>query len=294
MGHTSYCVEDRLMRSASLGYHTKSVDEIFTQQKERRIHDSMSPRNIDKRECRDSENHPNTVPIILALDTTGSMGSIPHELVKDGLPTLMGDLTQNGVEDASLLFLGVGDHECDSGPLQVGQFESGDKELDLWLTRTWIEGGGGGNAGESYLLAWYLAANHTVTDALEKRNKKGFLFTCGDEPCLKNLPKSVIKEIMGDTARGQIATAEELLAEAQKTYNVYHLHVLQGSAGTRSLSYWKELLGQNCIEVNNYKEIPKIIAKIVKDNVDNTTSVKSTKASFKKEKEKTKESEEML
>jgi hypothetical protein len=294
MGHSTYSCDDRLARSADLGYHTKSVADIFTQQKERKIHDSMSPRNIDKRECRDSEAHPNTVPIILQLDLTGSMGSIPHDLIKDGLPTLMGDLVQNGVPDASLLFLGVGDHECDSYPLQVGQFESGDAELDMWLTRTYIEGGGGGNAGESYLLSWYFAANHTVTDSFEKRNKKGFLFTIGDEPCLNNLPKSAKTEIMGDTARGQVTTAEELLKESQKTYNVYHLHVLQGSAGIRSLNYWKELLGQNCIEISDYREIAKTVAKIVKDNVDSSVKVPNKRKENKKEEATTSELAEML
>lgn len=268
MGYTTYSTTDRRMRSESLGYYTRSRDEIFSQSKLHRVHDSMNPNGVDVRECRDSEKHPNALPIILALDHTGSMGHIPHELVKDGLPTLMGGLTQHGVPDASLLFLGIGDHEVDEWPLQIGQFESGDEELDMWLTRTYLEGGGGSNAGESYLLAWYFAANHTVADHFEKRKQKGFLFTVGDEPCLTSLPKSALKEIMGDTAKGQSAFSDkQLLKEAQKNYNVFHLHILQGSAGRRSLNYWKELLGQNCIPVENYEDVAKIISKTVKSNL---------------------------
>jgi hypothetical protein len=71
-----------------------------------------------------------------------------------------------------------------------------------------------GNAGESYLLAWYFAAFHTRTDAFEKRNQKGILFTVGDEPCLKVLPASAIREIMGTGQ--QTYTHYELLEEAQK------------------------------------------------------------------------------
>ena len=108
----------------------------------------------------------------------------------------MGGLIQNGIPDPTLLFLAIGDHECDKSPLQVGQFESGDPELDLWLTRTWLEKGGGGNAGESYLLAHYFAAYHTDIDAYNKRGKRGFLFTVGDEPGLTSLPGRVIDEIM--------------------------------------------------------------------------------------------------
>lgn len=267
MGGGTYCFSERTARARTFGYHTKSADEIFTQSKERRAHDSMSPKGVTVRECRDSVEHPNVVPVLLALDLTGSMGAIPHDLVKDGLPTLMGNIIQSGV-DPALLFVGVGDNECDHYPLQVGQFEASDEALDMWLTRTYIEGGGGGNTGESYFLAWYFAAHHTVTDAFEKRGKKGFLFTIGDEPCLNNFSMSARKEIMGETAKGQATTAKELLEEAQQTYNVYHLHVMQGSAGRRSYGYWKDLLGQNCIKIEDYRDIPKVIAKIVSDNSD--------------------------
>lgn len=143
MGYTSYCADVREVRASSLCYASAPVDVTFKQQRERKIHDSMSPQGIVVRECRDSDVHPNTIPIILTLDVTGSMGAIPRQLIADGLPTMMGTLIQNGVPDASLMFMAIGDHECDRFPLQVGQFESGDEELDMWLTRTYLEGGGG-------------------------------------------------------------------------------------------------------------------------------------------------------
>ena len=86
------------------------------------------------------------------------------------------------------MFGAIGDHECDSCPLQVGQFESGDVELDMWLTRTFLEKGGGGNNGESYGLAWFMANNFIRTDAKDKRQQKGFVLTIGDEPVLHNYP----------------------------------------------------------------------------------------------------------
>lgn len=147
MGSSVYNSELRSERAFSLGYHTKTTNEIFEQNKLRRIHESMEPKKALIRESRDSETHPNSVPIIIALDVTGSMGKIPHHLVKDGLPTLMSGIIQNGIPDPQVLFLAVGDVTCDHHPLQVGQFESGDEELDMWLTRTYLEGGGGGNDG---------------------------------------------------------------------------------------------------------------------------------------------------
>lgn len=263
MGGTRYDLGARLNRAAAAGYGKKSASEIFTQNSLRKAHESMNPNGITFREARDSSVHPNTVPIILGLDVTGSMGHIPYELIKDGLPKLMGGIIQGGVPDPALLFLGIGDHECDSFPLQAGQFESGDEELDMWLTRTYIEGGGGGNGGESYLLAWYFAAFHTKTDAFEKRGQKGLLFTVGDEPNLGTLPASAIKEIMG--AGQQTYTHLELLQEAQKRYEVYHISVLHSDQAVKANVAWKELLGQNCLSIEDHREIPNIITKIICD-----------------------------
>lgn len=262
MGNSSYSFTDRATRATTSGYHTKSTDEIFEQNKKRRIHETMDPKGIKLREARDSSAHPHTVPIILSLDVTGSMGKIPHYLVKEGLPHMMQGIIDNGTPDPALLFLAVGDSTVDSYPLQVGQFESGDQELDQWLTRTYLEGGGGGNQGESYLLAWYFAAYHTVTDAWEKRREKGFLFTIGDEPCLDGVSAHELQKIMGEGYQTGVM-ADVLLADAQKTYDVYHLHILQGQQGVNSLSGWQQRLGEKCIPINDYKDVAKIITKVV-------------------------------
>jgi hypothetical protein len=278
MGSTRYDMDARFDRARKEGYGSKSAGEIFTQNAKRMAHESMNPKGISFRESRDSEVHPNSVPIILGLDVTGSMGHIPHELIKEGLPKLMGGIIQGGVPDPALLFLGIGDHECDAYPLQVGQFESGDEELDMWLTRTYIESGGGGNAGESYLLAWYFAAFHTRTDAFEKRNQKGILFTVGDEPCLRTLPASAIREIMGS---GQHTyTHFDLLDEVKKRYEVYHINVLHSDQAMRASRGWIELLGQNCLFVKDHREIPNVIKGVICDTFKNKTLGSEDKNGF--------------
>lgn len=261
MGNSSYSMNDRATRSVSMKYATADRDTIFAQNVKRKIHEEMNPNGILFRECRDSEAHPNAIPIQLYLDVTGSMGHIPHEMIKDGLPTLMGSLIQNGVTDAALMFGAIGDHECDVYPLQIAQFESGDAELDMWLTRSYLEGGGGGNAGESYLLAYYFAANHVKTDSFDKRKQKGFVFTIGDEPCLKSLPVSAIKNIMGSTAIGQnVFSKEELYDAAQKQNHVYHIHI---NHGRQCDPAWKQMLGDNLIEISDYRTISKVISDII-------------------------------
>lgn len=262
MGGTFYEENSRSLRSADRGYATKSVQEVFTQ---RNIHESLNPMNLRFREARDSEAHPNSIPVIIGLDVTGSMGKIPHDLIKSGLPTMMTTLIGKGLNDAAVCFIAIGDHKSDKAPLQVAQFESGDLELDTHLENTWLEGNGGGNNGESYFLAWYFAARKTQTDAWDKRKTKGFLFTIGDEHCHsgisvedinRGLARNNLTSIFGDGAEGTV-TAKELLREAQEKYHVFHLNLATNSKIQNS---WNALLGENNIKVSDYTEIPKIIA----------------------------------
>ena len=261
MGGGSYSTSSRVLRATTLGYYDKPREEIFTS---RNISNAMNPKGVMLREARDSEEHPDTVPIILALDVTGSMGSIPHHLVKDGLPHVMGTIIQRGVAHPQLMFLAIGDHECDQAPLQVGQFESSDELLDKWLTSVWLEGRGGGNEGESYLLAWYFAAYRTSIDSFEKRGKKGFLFTIGDEPTLKKLPLHAVKKIMGEGQYDDF-TAANLLEKAREKYHVFHLHVAETSAGSRpeTVNGWKQMMQDNLIIVKNHEDIPRVMAETI-------------------------------
>lgn len=257
----------RYSKTVSRGtdYTTMSLNETF---KSKSINNAMNPYGIKIRESRDSDEHPESLAVILGLDVTGSMGSIPHHLVKKGLPEIMGNIIQSGTKHPQILFLAIGDHECDISPLQVSQFESSDELLDKWLTDTYLEGGGGGNYGESYLLAWYFVAYHTSIDCFEKRKQKGFLFTIGDEPVLKNVPKSFMKNLMGD-GQYEDFSAPQLLEKAREKYNVYHLHISEGSNGNRRevIDGWKQLMGDNLIIVENHQDVSKIIPEIIKNNL---------------------------
>ena len=273
MGQSQYLLHSRSARATTDGYFTKSVNDIFEQNKKRQIHESMDPKNAKIREARDSVAHPNSFPIIVDLDVTGSMGRIPHHLVKDGLPNMVSEIAEGGVPDPAILFMATGDSKHDRYPFQVGQFESGDVELDMWLTRTYLEGGGGGNQGESYAWAWYFAANHCVTDAWEKRHIKGVLFTIGDEHCHATMTNSELSEVMG--VKGEVSLkAEDLLRAAQEKWNVYHLHILEGG-GASTLSSWQKLLGKNCIPVENHETLDKVMAEIVKQNHSGKQSIVS-------------------
>jgi hypothetical protein len=281
MGYGSYSADNRTANAVTHGYFTKSSSEIFTNTT---VSQEMDVKSIGAgvRESRDSKEHPDSVPVIIALDVTGSMGTVPHHLVKDGLPTMVVSIINGGVPDPQVLFLAVGDHTCDSVPLQAAQFESNDELLDKWLTQVYIEGHGGGNNGESYMLAWYFAAFHTATDRWEKRKKKGILFTIGDEPVLDNLPVSALKKIMGtdDVGQGKHSFSSlELLEAARETYEVYHLHIMQGYNGKRQdvMDGWKQIMGDNLVTVQDYNQVSEVMSQIVNNVAANGASKPTAK-----------------
>lgn len=254
MGNSSW--SNSTYSSISSSYASKTRAQVFTS---KGINKDMDPKNIKVRESRDSVEHPNSIAVAVFLDETGSMGGIPEYLIKNKLGTLMNTLIKHDIVDAHVLFGGIGDQESDKAPLQVGQFEAGTVELDNWLTKIYLEANGGGQAMESYSLAWLLAARHTSIDCFEKRGEKGFLFTIGDEWVHPILHASEIKEIMGYSEAEDIRM-EDILAEAQRSYHVYHLYI---DTGYHLLPRWKELLGENAIEVIDKDAIAEIIASIV-------------------------------
>ena len=68
--------------TSALASKARHYKEVFT---ESNIVDALDPKKINIRESRDSEENPESNAIILALDVTGSMGSIAHQIAKDGL-----------------------------------------------------------------------------------------------------------------------------------------------------------------------------------------------------------------
>lgn len=271
MGGGFYNMSARMDRSTKKGYETKSREEIFTQTQ---VSDYMNPKFIDFRECRNSEEHPNVTPIIIGLDVTGSMGNIPHHLIKTGLPTLVSSLIEKNEIDPALCFIAVGDHLSDRGPLQVGQFEASDEKLDHWLTSTWLEGNGGGNGGESYALAWKFAAEYVKMDA-----SKGILITIGDEPIHDFYQRHDMNGIFKHSS-SEDTSSEALLKNAQKNFYVHHIHC---QFSRRDSGKFKDLLGENLHIANSEEEVIDIIVNITKStaipagaNANTSTSTDSS------------------
>ena len=256
MGCGTFTSQDWSSYTASRGITKDSTySSIYTNHS---IKDSLNPKGITYRESCDSDDHPNSTPIILGLDVTGSMGDLAATIAKESLKTLMTELyDKQPVTDPHIMFMAIGDAFTDISPLQVSQFEA-DIRIAEQLTDIYFEGHGGGNGGESYLLAWYFAARHTKIDSFEKHGRKGFLFTIGDEPNHGKLTVDQVKRIFGDDIEADL-TAEEILTEVTRQYEVFHLVVKEGERRYNSVTKWTKLLSERAMEVTDYTKIPEII-----------------------------------
>lgn len=238
-----------------------SRDEIF---ESRHIHKSLDPKGVKIRESRDSADNPNSTPIIVALDVTGSMGMIAEVLARKGLGTLFTEiLDRKPVTDPHVMFMAVGDANFDSSPLQASQFEA-DNRIVEQLAQIYLEGGGGGN--NCYNLPWYFAANHTEHDSLIKRGKRGYLFTVGDEQAPQTLTKEQIETVIGDKLERGIDSAE-MLREAQRKYDVFHV-IIQGGDYARShpdevRKSWGGILGQHVIPLSDHTKLAETIVSTI-------------------------------
>lgn len=225
-------------------------------------HNDLDPRNAkptaDKykdrvmRESRDNDEHPNSTPIFLGFDSTGSMGGIPRVL-QEKLKTVFGlIMEQNYASDPQVAVATYGDAYVDRVPLQVSQFES-DNRVDDNLDKMFLEGGGGANNGETASLMLYFAAHHTSTDSLEKRGKKGYLFFVADEQMLEITPQHVEKHI-GDKPFGSEeyadTTTEGIAKAVQEKYEVVILLIDNLSAQMQdSHRHYARLFGEDRIMV---------------------------------------------
>lgn len=244
--------------------------EVFTQVN---VHALMDPKGVSLRESRDSEIHPNSVPIVFALDVTGSMRHIPKSIARDELPTFMQEVLNRGVEDPQIMFLAVGDANTDNSPIQVGQYESAAQQMDQWLTMCHLEGGGGGNGGESYELAAYFLARHTETDSFEKRGRKGYVFFTGDDYAFPLVSASQVRRLFGDSLQEDIRTTD-IFAELRKKYEVFFL-IPRGHGEDGLDEAWRVLLGDHVVRMESEGDTCLVTAAIVALNEGKVTSLPS-------------------
>ena len=251
---------DRLSKSVVGSYSTQ---EMFTS---RSVDSALNPYGVI-RECCDSADHPNSHPVILGIDVTGSMGDAAVEVAKK-IGTIVGTLFDR-VKDVQFMIMAIGDLRYDRGPIQVSQFES-DVRIAEQLDKVWFEGGGGGNAFESYTAAWYFGLHCCKLDAW-KRGEKGLIITTGDEPLNPYLPRGDLSDCLGISAQGDVET-KDLFREASEKFNIFHIAVKDHSTSYDHYrpmihSSWEKVLEPQHLLVSTLDKLDQTIIDIVESHI---------------------------
>ena len=264
MGGGSWTSSSYHSRMASRGI--TDVDSIMSMDttqyyESRNLAPVLNPKNVT-RECCDSDEHPNTIPVILALDVTGSMGAAAKACAAK-LNEIMTSLYEK-VNDIQFMTMAIGDFSYDRAPLQVSQYESDIRILEQ-MDQIYFEGGGGGNNFESYTAAWYFALRHTKLDC-HNRGKKGIIITLGDEPLNPYLPRGAVENVIGDKLQGDVDT-KDLYREVTEKFDVYHISVDDSDSSYRYHQIdadrtWKKVIGDN-YKVSTLQNLAKTISDII-------------------------------
>ena len=103
----------RTFTSSTVG---KTTQQVFTSTAMKK---NLDPKGVKIRESRDSVDNPNSTPIIVATDVTGSMGILADKIAREGLGTLFAAiLARKPVTNPHMMFMAIGDVWCDQAPLQ--------------------------------------------------------------------------------------------------------------------------------------------------------------------------------
>lgn len=230
----------------------------------RKIHDDLNPAKVNSvglkiREALDSADHPESTPIVVVLDVTGTMARVVNP-IHASLKTLYALLLDKGyARDPQVMFMAIGDSSpggqgpnrdmTDEIPLQAGQFES-DIRTVLQLENMILEGGGGGQNRESYQNAAEFIAHFAKTDAWDKRGKKGYVFFIGDERNWENVVPSEFNQLTGETLTAPIPTLDAYRRLQERFETFFILPTGAANGGSRTiLDHWRTIVGENVLQL---------------------------------------------
>ncbi|MBO7395765.1 MAG: hypothetical protein J6U16_06560 [Ruminococcus sp.] len=240
MGRGSYSAADWNKLKNSKGItESSTADDIFSGNK---VNEKYLPQFINVRESRDSEDSPESTPIIIGFDSTGSMGYLAAEIAKNSLnKTATMILEKRPVTDPHIMCAAFTspNSSLQYPSLQVTQFEADIRVVEQLLEFTLC----GGNPYSYDSLVWYFALKHTSTDCNEKHGRKGFIFCIGDEVCDGGkddiLTPTYIKAVYNDDVEKGYRTAD-LFRQASEKYNIFH--IITGSRPREAYMTWEKVV----------------------------------------------------
>ena len=246
MGRGSYNAADWSKLKNSRGINADSTaSDIFSGNQ---VNEKYLPRFITMRESRDSEDSPESTPIIIGFDSTGSMGYLAAEIAKNSLNrTATMILEKRPVTDPHIMCAAFTSPSFMSTypAMQVTQFEADIRVVEQLLEFKLD----GGNRYSYDSMVWYFALKHTSIDSYEKRKKKGFIFCIGDEVGDSGTEEILSSEDISnvfndDNARG--FKTRELFEQTSQKYEIFH--IITGGRTEISLGTWEKLVpGRNAV-----------------------------------------------
>jgi len=195
-------------------------------------------------------------PIVVYVDVTGSMGEWPATIFSK-LGYLDHEAKFYFGSDYKIAFGAIGDCFCDSYPLQIQPFTSGEG-LKNALTKLVIEGGGGGGAKESYDLgALYASRNCYTPNAL-----KPLLVFIGDEGLYDEIYPDMAEKYCKVNLKNNMPL-KKVFDELLQRFDVYVIRKpygydqTPGSADEKIQRQWEGLLGED--HVINLPEASRVV-----------------------------------
>jgi hypothetical protein len=209
-------------------------------------------------------------PIVIAVDVTGSMKTLP-QLIFEKLCLLYNEvmffLPEELKESFEISFTAIGDAYTDGYPIQIMDFGKG-FELDKNIKGLYPEGGGGGQARESYELTAYFFAKHCAMPNTLETPRPLFIFI-GDEGYYSKVSRSHIMDLIGDKPKTDLIS-EDIFNDLKSKFDVYILRVEYGSDAEEEIhEMWQKALGpERVLMLREPRRVVDTILGIIAANVD--------------------------
>ncbi len=194
-------------------YSNDNYSEAQVQIAKDDLHPDLNPKNFQDESLKSA----GRTPIVFAVDVTGSMGEWV-KIIYEKFPMFYGQLNMREYAfDPTVSFCAIGDAECSKVPLQISNFSSG-LDIDLNITKLFLEGGGGGNLRESYELAAYFYLEKCILNFHEFP----FLFITGDEAFFNEVTIKNVQKTFGNKI-SQNMNSREVFKTLKDKFNIFHL-----------------------------------------------------------------------
>jgi len=177
--------------------------------------------------------------LIVAMDTTGSMGSWREEIFKR-LALLYKEAQGYLGDDVQVLFIGFGDSKY-GDPFEVAPFGGG-PELDVFLEAMNKRSGGGGDEEESPELAAYYAHRRVEMP----KAKHAYFWVITDEKAAPNVSQRLASQVLG-IDDGEAPTTKvtfQMLLRKMEPFIILRRADCMGYDPDRIRDFWVDIVGE--------------------------------------------------